>query len=113
MRITRILATSAASLLVAGALTVAYASPLPHPGIHRHPALSQDPITVNIYNKAEQAQDLKIDGRVYSLKPHASITVKVPPGTQVFAASPGPGIHEGDVLFAVTPALKDATVRID
>lgn len=113
MRITRILATSAASLLVAGALTAAYASPLPHPGIHQHPALSKDSITVNIYNKGDAAQDLKIDGRVYSLKPHESITVKVPAGTQVFAAGPGPGIHEGDMLFAVTAALKDATVKID
>jgi hypothetical protein len=113
MRITRILTTSVASLVVAGALTAAYASPLPNPGIHEHSDLSKNAITVNIYNKGDAAQDVKIDGRVYSLKPHATITVKVPPGTQVFAASPGPGIHEGDMLFAVTAALKEATVKID
>ncbi|MGD0796208.1 MAG: hypothetical protein ABR910_00670 [Acidobacteriaceae bacterium] len=108
----RPLALSMASLLVAVALTTAHASPLPHPGIHQHPAL-KDPITITIANQRAEAQEIKIGGRIYALKPHASLTIKLPPGTQVFAASPGPGVHEGDVLFAVTPALNDATVKIN
>ena len=117
LRMTRVLAGSLAVFLVAGAMAPATANAWPlGKGSHLHPAA--DPakaaeIAVLVYNRGQAAQDVKVSGQTYTVQPHASLTIKAPSGTQVYAGSAGTGFQAGDVLFLVTPNLKGATVSFN
>jgi hypothetical protein len=83
--------------------------------LHLHPTVSnsQDTrISVQVFNKGVGLQDLKVDGHIYTVLSHESLTIKAPAGTAVFAASPGYLHRKGDLLFAVTPEMKDAKISI-
>ena len=109
---TRIVALTLA--LAATASTSAYA--LPHfTGLHRHPAASQQDARVNIhlYNRAPMFRDVKVEGKVYTVLPHQTLTIKAPAGTAIYTESTG-GLHrKGDLLFAVDPRMQNATLSID
>jgi hypothetical protein len=47
------------------------------------------------------------------VKPHASVTIKAPAGTQVFAATASANHQPGDVLFAITPQLDGETLSFN
>jgi hypothetical protein len=117
LRMTRVLASSLAVLLVAGAMAPANANAWPlGKGAHLHPAADQGKaaqIALLVFNRGQADQDVKVDGQVYTVKPHASVSIKVLVGTPVYAGSAGAGYHAGDVLFSVTPEMKGSTVSFN
>ena len=110
---TRIVALTLA--LAATASTSAYA--LPHFfGLHRHLAASRQldtRVNLYLYNKGPMFRDVKVDGQVYTVLPHQTLTIKAPAGTAIYTESTG-GLHrKGDLLFAVDPRMQNATLSID
>ncbi|MDP9039731.1 MAG: hypothetical protein M3O02_10735 [Acidobacteriota bacterium] len=102
-----------ALLLGAAASTSTAAFALPHMGLHRHPADPNDTrVSLVIYNKADMFRDVIIDGHVYTLLSHGSLTVKAPAGTAVYANSTGALHRKGDLLFSVDRAMQDRTIPI-
>jgi hypothetical protein len=116
LQINRTFAGSLAVLLIAGAMAPATANAWTLGRLlHLHPsaAKSQDTrISVQVFNKGVGLQDLKVDGHIYTVLSHEALTIKAPAGTAVFAASPGYRHRKGDLLFAVTPEMKDAKISI-
>lgn len=102
--------------LVAGAAlstaTSAYA--LPHPGLHHRPAdVNDNRVVLDIYNKGDMFRDVKVDGKIYTLLPHHSMTIKAPQGTPVFTNSTGSLHRKGDLLFYIDPSMKNKVLSID
>ncbi len=119
LRMTRVPGSSLAVLLVAGALaiapTAATASPIGKL-MHLHPRASQTQdsrVSVQIYNKGQLFQDVKVDGHVYTVMSHGWLTIKAPAGTEVYAASTGMGHRKGDLLFSVNPEMKGAIISFN
>jgi hypothetical protein len=119
LRMNRESGSSLAVLLVAGALSIAPAAANASPIgklMHLHPRASQTQdsrVIVLIYNKGQLFQDVKVDGHVYTVMSHGWLTIKAPAGTEVYAASTGMGHHKGDLLFAVKPEMKNATISFN
>ena len=117
-RMTRVSRSLLALLFLAGAITfappVATASPIAKL-LHLHPRASKaedSRVIVQVYNKGLEFQDLNVDGHTYTVRPHCWLTIKAPAGTAVYAASTGFGHRKGDLLFALTPQMKNATVTL-
>jgi hypothetical protein len=110
LRITRTFASSAAILAIAAAMTPVTANAWPLGKVfHLHPDQQKTEdarITVELINKGTFSQNVKVDGRIYSVLPHEGITIKAPSGTSVYAASAGLGHRSGDLLVAVAPETK-------
>lgn len=73
-------------------------------------ARGNDRVSVNIANKGDDTQDIKVDGKIYLVKPHESVQVKVPTGAVVYAAGKSSRYQDGDKLLTVTPEMKGTTV---
>jgi hypothetical protein len=115
LRIHRVLTSSLALVLIAGALSpVANAWPLGK--AHLHPG-SDDAqaalVAVQFHNKGASEQAVKVNGTVYSVPASQSVTIKAAAGTQVFADTAGQGYNKGDVLYVVRGDLKGATVSFN
>ncbi len=103
-RTTRTLVSSFALLLAAAGTTVtAHASAGSF-------ARGAERIAVHLVNKGNDAQDIKVDGRIYAVKPHDGLQVKVPVGAVVYAAGASVRYHDGDKLLSVTPDMKDKII---
>ena len=70
-------------------------------------------ITFRIVHKGSGVRQVKVAGRVYTLMPHGALSITAPAGTEVFAARKSLGHRAGDLLFTVTPSLKDNALSID
>jgi hypothetical protein len=70
-------------------------------------------ITVEVFNSGARAQQVRVAGRVYTVMPYGHLTLKAPPGTQVYAVSRGAKHRKGDLLFAFAARLDRATVTLD
>src|SRR5579884_3242370 len=101
-RITRTLSGITALVLAAGAV-----APLP---IQAMSLGHNDRVTVHLVNQGDDAQDIKVDGHIYLVKPHAGVDVKVPAGSVVYSAGKSARYQEGDKLITITPQMKDTTV---
>lgn len=118
LRMNCVSSSSLAVLLVAGALAIvpaANASPIGKL-MHLHPRASQTQdsrVSILMYNKGPLFQDVKVDGHVYTVGSHGWLAIKAPAGTLVYAASTGMGHHKGDLLFAVNPEMKNATISFN
>jgi hypothetical protein len=116
LRINRVLASSLAVVLIAGAVAPLTAHAWPLGKAHLHPGsddASTASIAVQFHNKGTSAQSVKVNGTVYSIPAAQSITIKAAPGTQVFADTAGQGYSKGDVLYVVRGDLKGATVSFN
>jgi hypothetical protein len=107
-------ASSIAVLILAGAIAPTAANAgsvanLMHPFFAARTANVQ----IKLYNKGVVSQDVKVNDKVYTVKPHASVTINAPAGTQVFAATASANHQPGDVLFAITPQLDGATLSFN
>ena len=116
LRINRVLASSLV-FLVAGAMAPAGANAS---GIskllHLHPNVSENDqgrIVVSLYNRGALFQDVKVDGKIYTVLPHQALEIKAPNGTPVYANSTGAGYNKGDLLFSINPSMKGATVSFN
>ena len=113
---TRSIVRSIAFLLVAGAIApIANAGPI---GSLLHPSFAAKQtkiatVQIKLYNKGDNPQDVKVDGTVYTVLPHAFVTFKALSGTQVYADTIGKGYTKGDVLFAVSPEMKGETISFN
>ena len=70
-------------------------------------------ISVQVYNRGQTSQDLKVEGKVYTVPAHQTLTIKAPLGTAVYVDSTGSEYQKGEVLFTFMPAMKDATVKFN
>jgi murein DD-endopeptidase MepM/ murein hydrolase activator NlpD len=100
--------------LAAAASTSSFASPR-LPKMHHQPPASQPDtrITVRLFNPNIVAREVKVDGRVYAIQPHETLSIKAPAGTNVYAANDGRLHQKGEVLFPVIPQLQDKTLSIN
>ena len=103
-RIPRSLGCITASFLLTGAVAPLYGS------ASAMAARGNDKVPVHLVNKGEEIQDIKVDGRIYLVQPHASLDVKVPVGSVVYAAGKSAGHQDGDKLITITPEMKGTTV---
>jgi hypothetical protein len=101
-RISRTLSGITAVFLAAGAV-----APLQ---VQAMSARGNDRVSVHLVNKGDDAQDIKVDGRIYLVKAHDGVDVKVPAGSIVYSAGKSAHYQEGDKLITITPAMKDSTV---
>ena len=103
----------AISLLAAASAAVA--SPLA--GIlhlHVHPASPPDGrVAFTVFNKSESFRDLRIDGKVYTVLSHRSLTIKAPVGTLIYAGSTMPLHRKNSVVLEVNRQLDDKTIEIN
>ena len=113
---TRTFALSLAVLLLLGAVapTPAHAWPFGKT-VHLHPGADQQAaqVTIQLFNKGDDAQQVKVADQVYTVKPHAQVTIKAPAGTGIVAATSGNKHHEGDLLYTLTPKQNGNTVSFD
>lgn len=100
-----------ALLILFGALApVANAWPLGR-FFHLHPSAEhKQTINVTFYNAGRSFQDVLVEGRTYTVKPHEYLTIEAQPGTGVFAASATLDYRRGDLMFALTPQMNNKTI---
>jgi hypothetical protein len=87
----------------------ANAWPLGKP-LHLHPEDSR--IVLKLCNGGEILQDVKVDGRIYTVLPHEAIVVKAPEGTLIYADSRGFAHRKGDLLLTVSAEMRGAKISI-
>jgi hypothetical protein len=113
----RILARSLAALLFAGAIAPASANAWPLGKLfHMHPHAAQPEDTRIFFHLTNQdgfVQQVKVDGRVYTIVPHGSLDIKASSGTEVYSVTAGIKHHAGDLLVAVTPKTQDQIISIE
>lgn len=113
----RVVANSLVAFLLAGSMARASDNAWPLGRFfHSHPIVGQTEdarITFQLVNKGGLVQQVKVAGRIYTLMPHGALSITAPEGTEVFAVGKGFGHRAGDLLFSVTPSLKDDAVSID
>jgi hypothetical protein len=114
---TRFLVSSIAVLILAGAIAPTAANAgsvgnLMHPYFAAR-ATKDATVAIKLYNQGVISQDVKVNDKVYTVKPHASVTIKAPAGTQVYAATASANHQPGDVLFAITPQLDGETLSFN
>ena len=116
LRMTRVSGSLLAVMVLAGAMAPA-ANAFPMGKLfHLHPHAARTPdarITVHVYNKGWIFQDLKVAGKTYTVLPHQGVEITAPAGTEVYTESTSFEHRKGDLLFAVTPAMKDTIVSIN
>jgi len=116
LRMTRVFGSSLAVLILAGAIApAASASPIGRL-FHLHPRAAQTRdtrISLQVYNKGFIFQDVKVAGKIYTVLPHQWLGIKAPAGTEVYTESTSFEHRKGDLLFAVTPEMKGATISIN
>ena len=78
--------------------------------LHAHAATPDARITVTLRNVSPSFEDIRIDGRSYTVQAHQALTVKAPIGTVILAASSTGNLHRGDIVAALTPNLKDQSI---
>jgi hypothetical protein len=101
----------ATAILVGAFAPIANAGPVGN--LHPTFAAKQTKIVIvpiKLFNKGDIPESVKVAGDVYMIAPHSFVTFKAPKGTQVIADTAGKGFNKGDVLFAVSPEMKDETV---
>lgn len=117
LRKIRSFVTPVAILILAGAMAPAAVGAGPV-GNLMHPYFAAKTakdaaVQIKLHNKGTISQDVKVNDKVYTVKPNDSITIKAVAGTQVYAATAGTGYKSGDVLFAITPQLDGMTISFN
>jgi hypothetical protein len=113
MHIIRTLARSLAVLSLAAAIapTTAHASPFGN-GLHLFARSAEKKVTFQVNNRCAEPLQVKVAGQLYTVAPHDGLKMSVPIGSDVYAASDGPKVHNGDKLFSVTKDLKGTIIWI-
>lgn len=113
----RTITRSLALLLLASATASAPANAWPLGKLlHLHPNAAQpedNRIAFHLTNQDGFLQQVRVDGRVYTIVPHGSLVVKAVSGTEIHAVTAGIKHHAGDLLVAVTPKTQDQTICIE
>jgi hypothetical protein len=102
--------TSLAVAVLSASTAVSPLSKLVH--FHPHSTQPDTRISVTLHNNAPIFQDVKIDGRSYTILAHQGLTVKAPAGTMIYADSATTGHHRGDVLVEISSTVKDQTITL-
>jgi len=97
----------ALTLTAAAALAPTNASAAPLPNIFHSqfqpPTTRIARYTFTLLNNTYISQEFKINGKTHTVRPHYSLIVKAPAGTEVYAASKIGSHPRGSLLFTVTP----------
>lgn len=102
--------TSLAVLALSASAAVPQLSKAVH--LHPHPALTDNRISFSIHNNAPIFQDVKVDGRSYTIMAHQNLKIKAPAGTLIFADSET-GMHRrGEVLLEVSSQVQNQTLTL-
>jgi hypothetical protein len=82
--------------------------------VHMHPHASQPDtrISLTIHNQASIFQDVKVDGRSYTIPSERGLTIKAPIGTVVYADSATGRHHRGDVLAEMSSSLDHKVINL-
>jgi hypothetical protein len=91
-----VLALSASAALSPGARLVHF---------HPHAAQLDNRITLTLRNGAPVFQDVKIDGRSYTIGAHQGITVKAPAGTVIYADSATGSLRRGATIAQLSAKI--------
>jgi hypothetical protein len=117
LRIIRTLAGSLAVFLVAGVMVPAAANAYSWGKKTKTDAIATQSqgalISVQVYNRGQTPQGIKMAGQLYTVQPHQTITLKAAPGTDVYADTAGNGYQEGELLFRLQSAMNGATVKFN
>ena len=112
-----IFARSLALLLLAGTISPAPANAWPLGKLfHMHPHAAQPEdtrIAFHLTNHDGFMQQVKVDGRIYTIVPHGALTIRAAEGTEIYAVTSGIKHRAGDLLLAVKPQTKDTTISIE
>jgi hypothetical protein len=100
--------TSLAVLALSASAAVSPLSKMVH--MHPHSAQPDTRISLTIANKAIRFQDIKVDGRSYTVQAHQSLLVKAPAGTIIYADSSYGPLHRGDVIAQLMPQSDQQTI---
>lgn len=112
---TRTFALSLASLVVLVAPTAANAWPFGK-ALHLHPRTANEKdarVTIHLFNKGDHFQEVSVAGRIYTVMQHEGLDITAPAGTDILAGTANVYHRKGDVLFSITPALKECTVSFE
>lgn len=110
----RFFVRSIAILILAGAIAPAAAVAGPVGNLmHPYFAAKEATVQIKLHNKGTVSQDVKVNDKVYTVKPNATITITAAAGSQVYAATIGAQHKAGDLLFAITPELDGMTVSFN
>jgi hypothetical protein len=117
LRINRMLISSLALILVAGAMAPSAANASSWGKKTKSDASTVQgqgtSINVQVFNRGTAPQDIKMEGQTYTVQPHQSLTIKGAPGTAVYADTAGNGYQKGELLFKLAPSLNGATVKFN
>jgi hypothetical protein len=114
LRINRTLASSLALFLAVGAMSPAAANASSGKKTKTDASTVQGTsIAVQVYNRGDVPQVLKMDGQTYTVLPHQALSVKGTSGAAVYADTAGNGYQKGELLFKFAPSLNGATVKIN
>lgn len=114
LRINRVIGSSLAVLLFAGAMAPVTANAWPLGNqVHLHPKADQANIAIELYNKGKVAQDVKVGETVYTVPPLKALSIKAPAGTAVIADTASERHQKGEVLFTFVSSLKGARVSFE
>jgi hypothetical protein len=82
--------------------------------VHMHPSTnhSDNRVSLVLYNNTSGFCDVSVDGHIYTVLQHHSLSIKAPAGTVVYAASPTLNHRRGEALLEVNPELNLQTVNI-
>jgi len=116
LRITRTIVSSLAVLLVVGTMAPAAANASSGKKTRTDTSTVQGQgtsIVVQVYNRGDAPQQLKMDEQTYTVQPHQALTIKGTAGAAVYADTAGTGYQKGELLFKFAPSMNGATVKIN
>jgi hypothetical protein len=102
--------TSLALLALSASTTVSPLSKLVH--FHPHSAQPDTRISVILHNDSPIFQDVKVDGRSYTILAHQGLVVKAPAGTIIYADSATGTYRRGEEIAEVRPSLNSRSIHL-
>ena len=103
---------SLASFTLAAIVATAPASPFANL-VHLHPHTNPDTrVTLTLINRAHSFRDVNVDGHAYTIPSGQVLVVRAPIGTRIYAGSPTPTLHRGDLMLEVSAESADRNIPI-
>ncbi len=101
-----------ASLTLAAMVATAPAGPFANL-VHLHPHTSPDSrVTLTLVNQAHSFRDVQVDGHAYTIPAGQTLIVRAPIGTRIYAGSPTPTLHRGDLMVEVSADSANQNVPV-
>jgi hypothetical protein len=102
--------TSLAVLALSASTVISSLPKLVH--FHPHAAQPDTRIIVTLHNDATIFQDVKIDGRSYTIKAHQGLTIKAPAGTVIYSDINTGSHRRGQEIAQLGPELNQQLIDL-